>query len=340
MVGMGGSLTSRSVARYCQIAHAAFSFREHDRRARLPLHLVPRRLLYFEAVAAHGSIQAASRALGIAASAIDRQILALEAASEMPLFERLPRGMRLTAAGESVLVVVRRWQADADRLETALREMRGLEHGKVHLAAMDSLANGLLPGFVERLADDHPRLRLTVSILAPEPAARALEEGTVDVAMVFNLTESRDHHAIWKTELPFGCACAPTHQLAGRSELTLREIAGHPVVAQSRLLPIRRYLDRQVGWLFTEEEPKLVTNSLQLLKQVLVQGRHLLLTSELDVLPELEEGALVFVPLRERKLTPQTVSIAISSSRALSRAAQTASELLIAMTSERLRAVR
>ncbi|MFK7889825.1 MAG: LysR family transcriptional regulator [Granulosicoccus sp.] len=40
----------------------------------MTLHLVPRQLLYIAAVAEHGSIQAASRALGIAASAIDRHL--------------------------------------------------------------------------------------------------------------------------------------------------------------------------------------------------------------------------------------------------------------------------
>jgi molybdenum-dependent DNA-binding transcriptional regulator ModE len=62
-----------------------------------PLH--PKALRYLAAVAQLGSVQAAAREVSISASAIDRQILMLEEDMGVPLFERLPRGMRLTAAG-------------------------------------------------------------------------------------------------------------------------------------------------------------------------------------------------------------------------------------------------
>ncbi|HMT33238.1 MAG TPA: LysR family transcriptional regulator [Dermatophilaceae bacterium] len=66
-----------------------------------PLH--PKALRYLTAVAQLGSVQAAAREVSISASAIDRQILMLEEDMGVPLFERLPRGMRLTAAGELLL---------------------------------------------------------------------------------------------------------------------------------------------------------------------------------------------------------------------------------------------
>ena len=60
-------------------------------------------LRYFLAVGRLGSIRRAADELNVSASAIDRQILNVEANLGMPLFERLPTGLRLTAAGEIMM---------------------------------------------------------------------------------------------------------------------------------------------------------------------------------------------------------------------------------------------
>lgn len=64
---------------------------------------------YFDEVARHGSIRKAAEELSVSASAIDRQLLQAEEAFGVALFERLPRGVRLTAAGEILIYGVRRW---------------------------------------------------------------------------------------------------------------------------------------------------------------------------------------------------------------------------------------
>lgn len=303
------------------------------------MHLLPRSLHYIDAVARLGSVQAASRALGIAASAIDRQIIGLEQEGKTPLFERQPKGMRLTAAGEAVVLLARRWRADAERLAAELTEMQGLESGTVRLAAMDSQVNGVLPDLVAELERQHPKIHLAVEILSPEGAMRALDEGEADVALAFNLRAHTALHVLWSAQLPFGCVVGPGHPLAALPEVTLREAARHPLAAQSRLLPVREYLDRKHGWLFSAVEPTLVTNSLQLLKQVLRQGRLMTITSQLDVAQELVAGDLVFVPLRDRSLMPQSISVAINARRSLPRIARLVAKLLADLTAARLAAV-
>ncbi|WP_353474668.1 LysR family transcriptional regulator [Salipiger sp. H15] len=298
----------------------------------MPLHLVPRPLLYVEAVAEHGSVQAASRALGIAASAIDRHIKSLEEAQRAPLFERLPRGMRPTAAGEALVVMARRWRSDAERFETDLMEMRGQERGSVRLAAMDSLANGVLLDLHAWLRAEHPRLRLALDILTPAEAARELDEGTVEVAMAFNLPRLRHQHVMWSEKLRFGCIVAPGHPLAEEPETSLAKVSGHALVSQSALLPTRQYLDNRYAWFFAENAPVLASNSIQLVKCALRQGEVAMITSELDVLPELRDGALLFLPLKDKGLVPPTISVAIDARRPLSRAARLVAEFLVSRT--------
>ncbi|HEX4040688.1 MAG TPA: LysR family transcriptional regulator, partial [Xanthobacteraceae bacterium] len=90
---------------------AAAAARQHRLRP-------PRQLIYFDAVARHGSIRKAADALNVASSALNRQILDLEADLGSALFERLPRGVRLTAAGEVFIAYARQALSDLRTVES------------------------------------------------------------------------------------------------------------------------------------------------------------------------------------------------------------------------------
>jgi DNA-binding transcriptional LysR family regulator len=102
------------------------------------------------------------------------------------------------------------------------------------------------------------------------------------------------------------------------------------------VLPSREYLDQRYGWLFDPVEPALVTNSLQLLKQVLAQGRLMALSSRLDMLEELAAGTLAFVPLTDKRLRPQSISVVVDARRMMPRAARLVGEALSEMVPQRL----
>jgi DNA-binding transcriptional LysR family regulator len=278
--------------------------------------LHPKALRYIAAVAQLGSVQAAAREVSISASAIDRHILLLEEDLGLPLFERQPRGMRLTAAGELLLALSQRWKADLNRTLSDIKHLQGVSHGQLRLAAMDSHTNGFLPEFVQAIALEHPGIVLEVDIVSPDEAVQRLREGEVDLAIVFNLKPSRELHVVASEDLPLGCVVSPTHPLAGAQQVGLKDVAAWSLAAQSRALAIRRYLEKRHNWLLQEARPPLVTNSLQLVKQLVRTGSHVALTSELDVGPEILEGQLRFIPLQDRSAQPQTVGVAISASRA------------------------
>ena len=86
-------------------------------------------LRYFLAVAQSGSLTEASARLHVAASALSRQIAGLEAQLGTPLFERHPRGMVLTAAGEILRAHARRAELDALRALEDIGALQGLRAG-------------------------------------------------------------------------------------------------------------------------------------------------------------------------------------------------------------------
>jgi len=290
--------------------------------------LVPASLRYADQVARSGSIQKAAKELNVAASAIDRQILLLEQNLGVELFERLPRGMRLTPAGDALVTLARRWRSDERKIASEVRQLQGINQGYVRLAAMDSHANGVLPHFVERLAREHPRISLEIEIASPDGALAALLAGDVDIVAAFNVVPRRDLHVIWSAELPFGCVVAPGHELAKGKSTSLQKAVAYPIALQSRSLAIRRYLDARYGWLFTDPQKAVVTNSLQLVKQLARSGRYIAFTSELDAAPELIDGSLVFLPVRDRGAEPQTVAVAIDVRKPLSRIGRIVADVL------------
>lgn len=306
----------------------------------MTLTLHPRALRYLAAVAQAGSIQAAAREVSISASAIDRQLLQLEAELGVQLFERAPRGMRLTSAGEVVLALAQRWRADLQRTLSDVKQLQGVHQGQVRLVAMDSHANGLLPDFLAAVAREHPGIVLEVEIATPDDAVRRLHDGDADVAAAFNLKPQRELHLVWSTELPLGCMVASGHPLAVRRTLSLKDVAAWPMAVQSRTLTIRRYLERKHAWLLAEARPPLVSNSLQLVKSLVCSGSHVAITSELDAAPEVLAGSARFIALDDLGAQPQTACVAISARRPLPHVARVVAELLATHTQVYLAQVR
>jgi DNA-binding transcriptional LysR family regulator len=290
--------------------------------------LLPIVLRYVDQVARSGSIQGAAKELHVAASAVNRQVLQLERELGVPLFERLPRGMRLTPSGDAIVTLARRWRSDERRVAAEIRQMQGIHQGHVRVAAMDSHSTSVLPSLVERLAAEHPRISLSIELGSSDEAVAALLGGKADVAAVFNLSPRRELHSLWSAELPLGCIVAPGHALAEARSVSLQEVGAHPIALQSKALLIRRYLEAHYSWLFNDPRTRVETNSLQLVKMLVRGGRHVALTSELDAAPELIAGTLRFVPVRDKGAEPQTVGVAIDASKPMGAIVKTVAGLL------------
>lgn len=302
--------------------------------------LVPPALRYVDQVARSGSIQRAAKELNIAASAVNRHILLLERELGVALFERVARGMRLTSAGDTVVTLARRWRSDERRAAAELKALQGIDQGHVRLAAMDSHVNGFLPRIIEKLAREHPSISLEVQIASTDDAVAWLLGGSADLAAIFNLSPHRDVRVLWSGDLPFGCIVAPGHDLARQKTVSMQQVAAYPIALQSKALLIRRYLDARHGWLFADSQKMVETNSLQLVKALAKSGRYVAFTSELDAAPEILDGSLIFLPVRDKGAEPQTVSIAIDGRKPLSKIAKLVADEITGGIVDDLKSVR
>ena len=102
-------------------------------------------LRYIDAVARAGSIRKAAERLAITSTALNRRILALEDELGVQVFERLPNGVRLSAAGELLIHHVRNQLADMERVKSQIADLRGERRGHVSIACSQALMPFFLP---------------------------------------------------------------------------------------------------------------------------------------------------------------------------------------------------
>jgi DNA-binding transcriptional LysR family regulator len=177
----------------------------------------------FREVARLGSVTAAAETLGYTQSAVSRQIAALEKATGAHLFDRLPRGVRLTDDGRCLL-----GHADAvlDRIDTArrdLRDRRNLDGGRLRLGAFDTAEAALLPRAIAAFRAGHPAVEVVLTEANTPTLLRALDAGNLDLAIV-SAYPGQEVDGAFLMEDPLLVALPVGHRFAGRETLDLAEL--------------------------------------------------------------------------------------------------------------------
>jgi DNA-binding transcriptional LysR family regulator len=136
------------------------------------------------AVARTGSVGAGARQRHITSSAVSQQIKRIETHFGMKLFERAGRGVRLTAAGEAALPVVRELWISAETAFGQLAELAGHPATTLRVAASDYLGKGLLAPVLRDLLDEEPPVRFEIVTTHSRESVRLVAAGDVDLAVV------------------------------------------------------------------------------------------------------------------------------------------------------------
>lgn len=143
-----------------------------------------RRLECFIAVAETGSVRAAARRLHVTPPSLSQQLRVLEEEIGGPLLERLPRGMRLTAAGRALLPEARAAVLAAQSSARSARAALDLESAQLEIATVFSLAVGLLPQAIQRLRRQHPGISIRLfEYRHREALMEAVTSGVADVGV-------------------------------------------------------------------------------------------------------------------------------------------------------------
>ncbi|MEU6479951.1 LysR family transcriptional regulator [Streptomyces sp. NPDC047017] len=187
-----------------------------------------RQLTYFVTVAEELHFGRAADRLHIVQSAVSQQIQRLERDLGAELFDRSPRRVRLTAAGERLLPQARTVLAAAERARAAVAPPAGLRIGTS--TGLGGHLDRVLAAFAER-APDVP-VELASLPVADRPARVA--GGELDAAFVRAADPVPGLRVVPLWQDPLVAALPASHPLAARAELDLAELAGLPLTLTSR----------------------------------------------------------------------------------------------------------
>jgi DNA-binding transcriptional LysR family regulator len=144
------------------------------------------RLAVLVAVARHGSVTAAARALHYAQPSVSHHLARLEAETGTQLLQRAGRGVRLTEAGRLLADRAEEILGRLTAAEAELAELAGLRAGRVRLAAFPSALGTFVPVAAAGFVTAHPGVDLRFTEAEPPAAVRLLRGGEVEAALVFS----------------------------------------------------------------------------------------------------------------------------------------------------------
>ena len=260
-------------------------------------------LRYFEAVAEDGSIRRASERLHISPSAVNRQILKIEGYFGTPLFERHPDGMRLTDAGELVLHHARATLHDFARLRGDIDNLRGVVSGEVTIATLDSLTVHFLPEAAARFISDHPAVQIRVIALDPVETMHSVAQGNADLGLTFSPARRRGISLLADVPSPMCAIMTPDHELATRKSVTLDECGGCRLMYQDHSASMQPFFGNEMEAFKSAHKPVAISNTLAVLKRLLLRGVGIAFYTRLGFAEELASGRLVAVPLEGDRLS-------------------------------------
>ncbi|MBX2854334.1 MAG: LysR family transcriptional regulator, partial [Rhodobacteraceae bacterium] len=138
-----------------------------------------------EAVVRAGSMRKAAEDINLTASALNRRIQNFEQEFGWPIFERLPRGMRLNPAGELLMKHIQSQRTDLSRIQAQVSDLSGERRGHVSIACSQALLPYFLPKQVAIYRSAHPGVTFSVNVRDRSQAERDLASFSSDLALVF-----------------------------------------------------------------------------------------------------------------------------------------------------------
>lgn len=296
-----------------------------------------RHLKAFVEVASQGSYVRAANSLGLAQSALSRQVAALEREVGGRLFHRTGRGVALTEMGERVLPQGRALIADAAAFEQAARSPADRPAGEVTMGVVPVASRTLLAALTAQLRDDYPGVRLRVLEGYSGQVEEWLTSQRVDIAIYNRYRRGRvaNSEAIMRADTHL--IIRSSHPIARAREMPLRALAEVPLALPVRPNGLTNLLTGLAAAQHFELDIRLEGSSTSLIGEA-IRASDLATISPVHVFArEIASGEFSAVRI-VRPAIEQTTWMSFGTHRALSAAAQVVARLIRKLTLQQRKA--
>lgn len=274
-------------------------------------------LQYLDEVGRQGSFRKAGSVLNVTPSALNRQILKLEAELGVRLFDRRPDGVDLTTAGTLLLDHARQTLFNYERIRDRLNDIRLLRAGQITMSCINSLMFYVVPRVVSETRKLYPDITFTVRDDSAEIILQALEDENVNIGFTFSHFHHPGVRNIFDIPAQFGAVVSVNHQLAGRSSVTLEECLEYPMVRTYSPTGRHTFIEEEAKELGLKVLSTFYTNSMVMAKKAISMGAGIGIYMKLGIIEDLRAGELAYVPLVRSRLSDYRLGLFCSSRVAL-----------------------
>ena len=279
------------------------------------------RVRYLHETVRHGSMRAASEALGLAPSSVSRQIALLERELGVAVLESGTRAPRLTEAGRAVLEHYRDVQAGEEVLAGQLRDLAGLRAGTLNVAIGESLLGEPLYACLDEFRRRHPGVRLELTLLDTAENLRRVAADETHFTIVLQPPPQPGLRVQFRFRAPVVAVMAPDHPLARQSRITLAALKECDLALTSMQYRMRQLLHGAEIKSGIALRAAIECNSLELLRQAARRQGAVTILPAFSVAADVKAGRLASVPLAEPLLNDTWVQVLTRAGRRLSPAA-------------------
>ncbi|MGI8855290.1 MAG: LysR family transcriptional regulator [Thermomicrobiales bacterium] len=256
----------------------------------------------FVAIARAGSVSRAAVALHLSQPAMSRRIDLLEREIGVPLFDRVPSGVRMTDAGKAFLPFARQALAAARDGAEAARALEAEERGTVTLALVGTLASTRLTARLRDFRDSRPGVRLLMQTARSAEVSAMVQRGDAQLGLRYFAGPDRDLIARPVADEPLRVVCAGQSRLVDPAATDVQALVdlpwvGFPLGESSSGEPFARVVEQQMIRCGMSGAEYIAIDSLTAQKRLIEAdfGVGLMPTSAVE--EELRLGTLRIVPI-------------------------------------------
>ena len=262
-------------------------------------------LNYFVATAQELNMTRAAQKLLVSQPALSRQIADLEGELGVKLFNRQPRHLTLTPAGQYLYEQAKEILTLASKTKSNLQSSAVIS-GDLTIAAGESFAMQRLMNIVSNIIRDYPTVKIHILSGDYEFAERRLDTGAVDFAVIIGNLPLDNYASLQLPEKDtWGVLMTKDDPLAKKSAITAEDLVGRNVL-NSQQAENRKYFDSWFGN-YKEQINIIGTVNLNFNGTLLVKNKAAIMLT-LDKLANIsDESNLTFRPITPMLKQPVTV---------------------------------